>query len=75
MALRWCHSILKIIYITKKISLFKEYLNNFQFIKTGQAFDITIIDDVFPFHISPWRNQEYLEIAANEVWEKNPLDD
>lgn len=63
MALRRCYSIPKIIYITKKISLFKEYLNNFQFIKAGPEFDITIIDDVFPFHISPWRNQEYLEIA------------
>lgn len=38
-------------------------LNQFQFVKYGDLFDITIIDDVFPFHISPWRNIEYLEIA------------
>ena len=43
--------------------LIKRKLNQFQFIKFGQRFDITIVDDVFPFHISPWRNTEYLSLA------------
>lgn len=41
----------------------KRKLNEFQFIKYGERFDITIIDDVFPFYISPWRNTEYLSLA------------
>lgn len=47
-------------------SKFFHYINrNFQFINTGERFEIAIIDDVFPFPISPWRNLEYLSIAEN----------
>ena len=42
-----------------------QWLNNFLFIKGGESFDITIIDDVFPFHISPWRNIDYLNLAKH----------
>ena len=42
-----------------------QWLNNFLFIKCGERSDITIIDDVFPFHISPWRNVDYLNLARH----------
>lgn len=44
--------------------ILKNKLNdNYQFIQKGESFDITIIDDVFPYIKSPWRNSEFIEIA------------
>lgn len=44
--------------------IIKKFVNKyFQFIKFGEKFDVTIIDDVFPYPISPWRNFEYVAIS------------